>query len=42
MERLPKQVYTAEFQAEAVRLMLEEGLSLAKGRGCPRKCCRVD
>jgi transposase len=30
VERLPKQVYTAEFQAEAVRVVLEEGLSLAE------------
>ncbi len=30
MKRLPKQVYTAEFQAEAVRVVLEEGLSLAE------------
>lgn len=30
MKRLPKQVYTAEFQAEAVRVVLEDGLSLAE------------
>ena len=30
MERLPKQVYTTEFQAEAVRLVLEEGLPVTE------------
>ena len=30
MERLPKQVYTVEFQAEAVRLVLEEELPVAE------------
>jgi transposase len=30
LKRLPRQVYTAEFQAEAVRLVVEEGLSLAE------------
>lgn len=30
MERLPKQVYTAEFQAESVKLVLEGGLSLSE------------
>jgi transposase len=30
LKRLPKQIYTAEFQAESVKLVLEGGLSLAE------------
>ena len=36
MERLPKGLYSPEFQAEAVKLVEQKGMSIDRGRNSSR------
>ena len=36
MKRIPHRIFTEEFKCEAIKLVLEQGLTLAKGLRSPR------